>query len=607
LAGTADPRLSPAPSAKSGSEAPLNIAKFASWYTPNFVSRRNHLSQNQHSFVSSFSQLLASVTLLVCSVATGMAQHTVVEKNGLNGSIETDYNAAGKATEMRTMGADGKLQQRVDYEYLAGFYVAQQTNTTYWPSGQLRRVARNTYDESANFTGEFIQAFEESGKQIGGHNLTHDPWTGVYRCSEWNVAAQDYRAIDCPSGEEERGGAEKLKTFTYDEVMKNLEAARGTAQREQKIGPMQPKTPIHPPITSAQKEVGLVLPAQLRPGERVSGTVVENPDQYSEMPGVTVTRVAVPFESTGEASRLAGWLFETAGEEPRRADGPITLVVPRRGSGLNITLRQTGNPAHSVSQTLNFPQFSERKSLPLNSFQAPALCLKGELCVVSGPFSGDSGKTFAAFEDRPATIVAETANTAYLGIPEPTGPGARPLFIAEGLTVAALPVVVGKFVIKNNGRDLQAGETLITFPTLNGPEDIPDPAWQIGNFPATNLQRAQQLIPGFQLSQGGREARERLEAHEKGEPKEKGEIEEEKQEGEILLVVQNITQGQISLRSSRNEVLVFHLSDEAFRRGEFKYDLLVEAKKAGKVEVKGYVIPFLAPVDGQEFSIKAAR
>jgi hypothetical protein len=576
-----------------------------------------HLSQNQHSLVSrvsNFSHWLTLFALLVCGAATAMAQHTVVEKNGLNGSIETDYNAAGKATEMRTIGADGKLQQKVDYEYLPGYYVvAQQTNITYWPNGQVRRLARNTYDESANFTGEFIQAFDESGKQTGGHKLAHDPWTGVYRCSEWNVAAQDYRAIDCPSGEEESGGAEGLKTFTYDEVMKNLDAARQTAQREQKIGRMQPMTPIRPPITSAQKEVGLVLPAQLRPGERVSGSVVENPDQYSEMPGVTVARVAVPFESTGEASHLAGWLFETEGEEARHADGPITLMVPRLGSGLNITFRQAGNPAHSVSQTLNLSQSSERKVLPVNSFQAPALCLKGELCIVSGPFSGDSGKTFAAFETRPATIVAETVDTAYLAIPEPTAPGARPLFIAEGLKVAALPVVVGEFFIKNNGRELQAGETLITFPTLDGPGDIPDPAWQIGNFPATNLQRAQQLIPGFQPSQGDRGAREKLEANEdekrepKGEPKEKREIEEKKQEGEILLVVQNITPEQISLRSSRNEVLVFHLSDEAFRRGEFKYDLVVEAKKAGKVKIKGYVIPFLAPVAGQEFSIKAVR
>lgn len=568
------------------------------------------MPQNQHALVSHLSWLLALSALLACSTATGMAQHTVVENNGVGGRIETDYNAAEKATQMRTFGADGKIQQKVDYDYLPGYYVAQQTDTSYWPNGKARKVARNTYDESANFTGEFIQLFDESGQQIAGHRLTHDPWTGVYRCSEWNVAVQDYRAVECPAGEES-GEAEEVKKFTYDEVMPNLEAARKTARREQKIGHMQPATPVHPSITTVRQEAGLVLPAQLRPGERVSGTVVENPDLYDEMPEVTVTRVAVPFESAGEASRLSGWLVEATGEKPQRADGPIALVVPPRGSGLNITFRQAGNPAHSVSKTLTFPQHAAEEPRSLQSFHAAALCLKGGLCTVSGPFNGDSSKTFAAFEDRPATIVAETSDTAYISIPELTAPGARPLFIAEGSRVVALPVVVGEFFIRNNNRELTAGQTLIMFPTLDGPEHIPDREWRSGNFPATNLTQARQFIPEFQLPQGNVEAQEKREndaereANQKEEPREKREA-EEKKGGEILLVVKNVTPEQISLRSSRNEMLVFHLSDEAFRRGEFKYDLVVEAKKAGKVEVKGYVIPFLAPIDGQEFSVKAA-
>ena len=376
--------------------------------------------------------MLALPALLACGAATLVAQHTVVDRNGVGGKIEMDYNAAGKVTEMRTIGADGKLQQKVDYEYLPGYYSAQQTDTTYWPNGVVRKVVRNTYDESANFTGEFIRVFDERGQQILGHKLTHDPWTGVYRCSDWNVAAQDYKAVECPSGEEESGEAGEVKKFAYDEVMKNLDAARKTAQRELKIGRMHPETPVHPPITTVQQEVGLVLPAQLRPGERVSGILVENSDPYREMPEVTVTRIAVPFESAGEASRLAGWLFETAGEEPRRADGPITFVVPRGGSGLTVTFRQAGNPAHSVSTTLNFPRSSAENPPRPKSFQAAALCLKGGVCAVSGPFSGDSRKTFAAWEDLPATIVAETTDAAYIGIPEIAEPGARPLFIAEG-------------------------------------------------------------------------------------------------------------------------------------------------------------------------------
>jgi hypothetical protein len=525
-----------------------------------------------------------------------------VRKNGA-GTIELDYNAAGKVTETRTVGPDGKVQQKVDYEYLPGYFGAQQTDTTYWPDGKVRRIARNAYDESSNFTGEFIQTFDESGKQIGGHKLTHDPWTGIYRCSEWNVAAQDYKPIPCPAGEEESGGGEQVRKFTYDEVMRHLDAARKAARQEQKIGHMLPKTPVQPPITFANKEVGLVLPAQVRPGEHVSGSVVESPDQYAGMPDVTVTRIAIPFESEGEASRLWGWSVQAPGENPQRADGPISFVVPSSGSAVSVTFRQNGNPIHSLSQTLTFLASAGKEQHPPKSYKAAALCLKGQLCVVSGPFGGDSSKTFAAFEDRPAAIVAETTNTAYIAVPDLMEAGARPLFIAEGSKVVALSVAVGNFFIKNNGRELQEGQNLIVFPTLDGPGDVPDSQWRTVSFPPSNLEQARQLLPGFQLPKDKREKREAEKQREKGESKKMHEA-DEKKGGEILLVIKNVTPEQISLRSSKNGMLVFHLSDEAFSRGEFKYDLVVEAKKAGKVDVKGYVIPFLAPVAGQEFTEK---
>ena len=91
--------------------------------------------------------------------------------------------------------------------------------------------------------------------------------------------------------------------------------------------------------------------------------------------------------------------------------------------------------------------------------------MKGQLCTVRGPFSGDGGKTFAAFEDRPAMVVAETPDTAYIRIPDLTEPGARPLFLAEGSKVVALPVAVGEFSLYNGDKELQKGQTLMTFPT----------------------------------------------------------------------------------------------------------------------------------------------
>ena len=542
----------------------------------------------------------AFFTVLTCSAALSFAQKTVVQDAGGGRKLEFDYNAAGQVTEQRTIGADGKLEQRADYEHRPGYYVADQTTTSYWPDGKVHRITKNTYDATANFTGEFVQDFDEAGKQIGGHRLTHDPMTNVFICKDWNAAGQDYKVTECPTGEESGGGPEEVKKFTYDDVMQHLNAARKAAGAGQKV---QAKTPVESPATAANREVGLVMPTQVYAGERVSGSVVANPAEYETMAGVTVTRVALPLESAAQASTLAGWTVEVPGESPQRADGPIVFTVPRSGSGLNITFRQTGNSAHFVSKLINSAPSSPKQQKKPRSFEAAALCMKGQLCTVHGPFSGDSGKTFAAFEDRPAMVVVETPDTAYIRIPDLTEPGPRPLFLAEGSKVVAWPMAVGEFSVYNGEKELQPGQTLVTFPIVEGPSDIADGAWLPGNFPATNLEEARKLIPGFQLPPEDRETREKREARQKGESKEKRE-DDEKKGGAILLVVKNMTPEQVSLRGAKDQMIVFHLNDESFSRGGFKYDLIVDAIKPGHFDIRGYVIPFLAPIRGQEFSSK---
>lgn len=590
------------------------------------------LPRTQHELISRLPRIFVCFALAF-GANIAAAQKTVVEKNGLAGTIETDYNAAGKATEMRTIGADGKVQQRVQYEYLPGYYVPQQTDTTYWPNGRLRKVVRKNYDESANFTGEFIQAFDESGKQIGGHKLTHDPQKGTYRCADWNVRAEDYRSVVCPSGEEEGGGGggDTAKKFTYDEVMKHLEAARKNAEHENTARGTSLGAPA-----PAIREVGLVLPSSFQPGERISGTLAENPEQFEQLPDVTVTRIRVPFESAGEASRLAGWRFEAPGQEPRLADGPLTLVVPHQGS-LTVTLRQSASSAKFVSAPLDLSPAAAPPSPAPGKFEAPALCMKGELCVVSGRFSGDSSKTFAAFEERPATVLAETARAAYLTIPELTEPGPRPLFIAEGSAndarVVAFPVTVGKLFIRNNGREMQAGETVITFPTLEGPSALVDAEWELRDSAAEKIDRARRLLPEFSLNgelcESQNKDKEKDKGNDKGkeDPKQRepeagtadqkdndkdkdeddGIARENDDDGKILLVIRNLAPGETSLHSSHNETVAFCLGDEAFQRGDFKYDLRVDARKPGKIKVEGAVIPFVAPVAGQELRSRTER
>jgi hypothetical protein len=543
----------------------------------------------------------ALFTLLAGIAPAGFAQHSVVLDAGGGRKTELDYDTTDRIIQQRTIGADGKVMEKIDYEYLPAHLGSQQTDTSYWPSGKVRKIARVTYDESSNFTGEFIRVFDESESQVAGHKLTHNPWNGVYTCADWNVAEQAYKSVECPSGEESSGTAKKVRKFTRQEVMQALEAARTTAQQGTKERNKHPISPAPQPVTAASQEVGIVTPALIRPGGRVSGIVTGDASKYDGMPEVSVTRLALPIESAGEASRLSGWNFETEGEPPQAADAPITFTAPR-GSELKVTFRQAGNPAHSVATVLHFPE-AQLGRAPHDSFQSAALCIKGQLCMVQGPFSGDSRETFAAFEQRPATIVAETTEAAYISIPELTEPGSRPLFIDEGAKLVALPVVVGGFFIKNNGRELQAGQTLIAFPTLDGPSDIPDELWRAGNYPATNLGQAREMVPGYTMP-GGDEDRDQDQDERKKREAQTERAAREKS-GEILLVIKNDTPEQISLRGSKNKALVFRLNEESFRRGEFKYDLVVEVHRSGPVRLKGYVIPFLEPVAGQEFDVKA--
>jgi len=542
------------------------------------------------------------IALFTVSATPSYAQRTVVQQSGGGRKIELHYNAADQVTEIRTLGADGQLLQSQILEYPAGSYVPQTTSTSYWPNEKVHKITRDSYDKNANFTGEFIQVFDESGKQVSGHQLTHDPQTNFYHCTDWNASAQKYETIDCPAGEESSGAPEAVKKFTQEEVTQQLAHARQAAQQPPKAAPAVASP--QPGGGTNVKEVGLILPARIRPGDRVSGSVVEGPSDYERLPGIVVTRVALPFASSGAASTLSGWTLEISGEPPQPADGPIALTVPPGQLELAILFRQTDNAGSPVSKAISVPHTASAKAKAPTSYLAPAICLKGQPCVIHGPFSGDSNKTFAAVEERPARIVAETSDTAYIAIPDRTEAGMRPLVIAEGSKAVAFPMVVAEFSLAPDRRNLSKGQTLLVYPTIDGPQELPDPLWLPGNYPTSNLEEARELIPGFQVpraSHAAHETEEKREAKQK-QAGETGERDED-QGGEILLVVKNLTPDQVSLHESQNGTFVFQLKAASFKMGEFKYKFVAEAIKTGNFAVQGYVIPFLAPVTGQEFTV----
>ena len=75
------------------------------------------------------------------------------------------------------------------------------------------------------------------------------------------------------------------------------------------------------------------------------------------------------------------------------------------------------------------------------------------------------------------------------------------------------------------------------------------------------------------------------------------------QGGEILLVVKNLTPEIANFRDSKDGMYIFHLKEPSFKMGDFVYKFVVEAKQTGNFGLQYYLIPFLAPVEGQEFPL----
>jgi hypothetical protein len=518
--------------------------------------------------------MIGACSLLGLSPSICFGQRTEIRDAGGGRKIELVYDAAGQVVETRTVDMAGRLQVRVEHEYRPGFFVPQETTTSYWPDGKaIRSVARVHYDENANFTSEAIDLFDEAGTQTGGTELIHDPFTGIYRCSKWDPSSHAYQASQCPAAEEAGEAPKKPRELSRDEAIKQLELARQAQREEQRMR----NSAVPSAITTQVKELDIVLPAQLRPGERVSGSVVEDPQKYDGVQGLKVIRMKLPMDSQGEASTLESWTLDVPGEGPQRADAPATFIVPRV-SALTLTLRQAGNPARSVSGTITVAKNSPpKKHLTSRAFEAPALCLKGDLCPVRGPFGGDSARTFVAFGSQPAPIVAETEDTAYIAVPDelPTGP--TYLLVTAGSQMVALPVDVAELRFTPARREVREGERLLVNAVLSGPEELADEQWQVGIFPlAVRAEKAREAVPGFEPPKRGKE-------------------------GMILVVIRNATPEAVSLRGSKNQAFVFELTPDSFKNGEFKYHFVVEAAKPATFALKATVLPFLAPVRGQRF------
>jgi hypothetical protein len=193
------------------------------------------------------------------------------------------------------------------------------------------------------------------------------------------------------------------------------------------------------------KWVGVVLPNDVRPGERGSGSIVLYPAAVQSLSGLTVTKA--PLEHDDDKSRkaaLKGFVVKTT-TQTRPADEDFVVDVPPGASSVHVTISENDQdvaqvdlPVESLSSAPltcgdgDWIAGTEADGTQSNYKMPPILCYAG-MGVISGDFSGDGRATQVMFGTDAARILGESRRFCYFLVPSSAPAGKTDVHLYEGV------------------------------------------------------------------------------------------------------------------------------------------------------------------------------
>ena len=337
-------------------------------------------------------------------------------------------------------------------------------------------------------------------------------------------------------------------------------------------------------VSAATRTMGLVLPATAPAGATLSGRVVDDPQKYESIPALHVVRFDVPATQDAGGSLLDQLVIERADGRTQVCSQPVTIDVPANAGSSVLTVRSTAqaaalSPRIQLSWVPGAPPARSPREVPTGSlpqpgdFSTPPVALAGAVHILHGPFDGDIATTAVTIGGVPSTVVAEAPDGAYVALPNGLTAGPQPMVVHERGVGVQFPIAVLTLTMGANQTHLLRGQSTPFFATLSGPERLPASAWRAG-FPDGMVARDRlaTLAPRFKVPTEG--------------------------DGVILLRLENVTPGIVSMSPSDREVKVLVLSRKDFGGGPYTLRGTIRSRQTGGFNVNGLAIAFLAPVTG---------
>ena len=307
--------------------------------------------------------------------------------------------------------------------------------------------------------------------------------------------------------------------------------------------------------------VGVVLPSEAAPGERVSGRLVKDPAAFEHLPGLQVSRVQLNRPPDPSFSDLT---IRTGEQAAGPGGAPFSLEVPPTGSP-RVFVQAGKGAAHEWAPVFKAPQ-----ALPSPAFQAPPVCVAGGGQFLRGPFDGNAANTELQVDGKPAEIVAESPRGAFWLLPEGIGAGPARLEVCDNGRSAEFRVAVVALAMSAEKLKLQRGESTRFRVEVRGAETIPPEAWKTGTWPEmVDLGFVRRSVEGFEPPAGPR----------------------------ILLSVENASTDVVTIPDLPGERRHWLLAREDFAGGPFKYEGVIRSNRTGSFKVNGLLVPFLYPLE----------
>jgi hypothetical protein len=217
---------------------------------------------------------------------------------------------------------------------------------------------------------------------------------------------------------------------------------------------------------SKDQQVKFRFPLDMRSGDRITGTVVE--EQKSNAGAVN-----------NASSSLSGVVIEIDGKQTKLSNRLFSFIVPAGITSLPFLLKNSageiieqGQIPLNLPTTYNWPWETGPEMSVLNNnganFKPNAICQPGLPLTISGNFDGNASNTNVSIGGQPCEVIAEAGNMTIVQVPQNATAGVTNISINENNVTEEHQVNVAVLNLTTNKTTLRKGEKATVSVSVSG-------------------------------------------------------------------------------------------------------------------------------------------